>query len=67
MDEIAKLSPEVAEAIVVRLGQVAADHPGTKQTFGRDLHAAVPELTMARPRNGSGGRLRYYQGLDLVG
>ena len=38
------------------------DHPGTKQSFGRDLRSALPELNMAQlgPR---GERARVYQGL----
>jgi putative DNA primase/helicase len=43
------------------------DHPGTVQTFGRDLRAAVPDLATAQPRDRkTGGRLRYYQGVGLV-
>jgi putative DNA primase/helicase len=40
------------------------DHPGTAQTFGRDLRAALPWLKVNQPREGE-GRLRYYQGLRL--
>jgi len=40
------------------------DHPGTKQTFGRDLRAALPRLKTSQPREG-GERLRFYQGLGL--
>jgi putative DNA primase/helicase len=40
------------------------DHPGTTQTFGRDLRAALPELKTTQPREGD-DRLRYYQGLRL--
>lgn len=35
-------------------------HPSTLQTFGRDLHAAIPTL---RTRQGSYGR--FYEGVDL--
>jgi putative DNA primase/helicase len=38
--------------------------PGTKQTFGRDLKAAVPGLQIARPRDGE-TRLRQYEGIML--
>jgi putative DNA primase/helicase len=40
------------------------EHPGTVQSFGRDLYAAVPELKPAQlgPR---GERVRVYQGLRL--
>jgi putative DNA primase/helicase len=41
------------------------DHPGTKQTFGRDLRSALPELRMTQPRAG-GERTRAYQGLRLA-
>jgi putative DNA primase/helicase len=40
------------------------DHPGTKQTFGRDLRAAVPGLRMTKPRTGE-ERIRKYQGIAL--
>jgi len=43
------------------------DHPGTVQTFGRDLRAAVPGLDTSRPRDSvSGERVRYYQGVGLA-
>lgn len=42
------------------------DRPGTKQTFGRDLSAAFPELAVIQPRV-DGGRVRSYRGLALVG
>jgi putative DNA primase/helicase len=38
--------------------------PGTVQTFGRDLRAAVPGLTVKRPRDGD-DRLRAYEGITL--
>jgi putative DNA primase/helicase len=41
------------------------DHPGTAQSFGRDLRAAVPALTMANHRISDGGRERYYGGVGL--
>ena len=40
------------------------DHPGTKQTFGRDLKAAAPGVKMTRPRSAE-DRIRTYQGLRL--
>jgi putative DNA primase/helicase len=42
-------------------------HPGTVQTFGRDLRAAVPGLTTIQPRDDRTGRQerRYYQGLGM--
>ena len=40
------------------------DHPGTEQTFGKDLRAAVPGLSIARPRI-SGDRVRRYNGVGF--
>jgi putative DNA primase/helicase len=40
------------------------DHPGTKQSFGRDLSAAVPGLTVAQ-LGSRGGRAHFYQGVKL--
>lgn len=40
------------------------DHPGTRQSFGRDLRAALPGLKMIHPRVG-GEPQRAYQGLRL--
>lgn len=40
------------------------EKPGTAQTFGRDLRAAVPGLKTSRPRDG-GERVRMYEGIDL--
>jgi putative DNA primase/helicase len=40
------------------------DWPGTIQTFGRDLRAAVPGLKVSHPRNGE-GRRRIYEGVGL--
>jgi len=42
------------------------DRPGTKQTFGRDLRAAVPGLKQRQPRDG-GDRVRTYVGIRLGG
>jgi putative DNA primase/helicase len=38
--------------------------PGSKQTFGKNLRAVVPELTERRPR-GTDGRTRTYSGIGL--
>jgi putative DNA primase/helicase len=40
------------------------DHPGTKQTFGRDLRSALPELKTTQVGS-RGERERAYQGLRL--
>ena len=40
------------------------DHPGTKQSFGRDLRAALPGLTMMQAAAGT-VRTRVYQGLRV--
>jgi putative DNA primase/helicase len=40
------------------------DHPGTVQSFGRDLSAAVPGMRVVRPRGGD-DRYRCYQGVRL--
>ncbi|HWX33752.1 MAG TPA: phage/plasmid primase, P4 family [Steroidobacteraceae bacterium] len=44
--------------------QQGRDHPGTKQTFGRDLRAVLPALGDGRPREGS-DRYRIYTGIRL--
>ena len=41
------------------------DHPGTAQSFGRDLRAAVPTLRQTQPREG-GERKRWYEGIGLI-
>src|SRR5690606_41288856 len=41
------------------------DHPGTKWTFGRDLAAAVPHVTVSQRRM-SGKVVRVYEGIGLV-
>ena len=41
------------------------DHPGTVQSFGRDLRAAVPGLTTANLRSADGERERHYEGVGL--
>jgi putative DNA primase/helicase len=40
------------------------DHPGTAQTFGRDLRAAFPGLKIVQPREGD-TRVRKYIGITL--
>jgi putative DNA primase/helicase len=40
-------------------------HPGTVQTFGRDLRSVVSSLKTPNFRNDSGGRDRFYQGIKL--
>ena len=40
------------------------DWPGTVQTFGRDLRAAVPGLRVSQPRDGK-ERNRHYEGVGL--
>ena len=37
----------------------------SKQTFGRDLRAAVPAVAVKRPRDGDDSRHRVYLGIDL--
>jgi putative DNA primase/helicase len=41
------------------------DHPGTVQTFGRDLRAAVPSIRVRQPRH-EGDRVRVYEGIGLA-
>lgn len=41
-------------------------HPGNKQTFGRNLHAALPHIRKTRPRAGDGSRQWVYEGLGLL-
>ena len=41
------------------------DQPGTEQTFGRDIAAAVPAVAVRRLREQSGGRYRAYDGVRL--
>jgi len=41
------------------------DHPGTMQTFGRDLRAARPEITVAQRRTSLSSRARFYEGIGL--
>lgn len=53
------------EAWAAWCSEQGRDHPGTAQTFGRDLRAAVPGLRVSQPRGDDGARTRYYQGVDL--
>jgi putative DNA primase/helicase len=41
------------------------EHPGTAELLGRDLHAALPGLTVIRPRGADGKQVRWYQGIAL--
>jgi len=41
------------------------DHPGTKWTFGRDLAAAAPHVTVSQRRM-NGKVVRVYEGIGLV-
>lgn len=41
------------------------DHPGTRETFGKDLRAKFTSLSVAQPRTDSGGRVRVYNGIGL--
>ena len=45
--------------------EAGRDHPGTVQTFGRDLGSAVPGIAVTQPRSADGSRIRYYDGLTL--
>jgi len=45
-------------------GQAGREHPGTRQSFGRDLRAAAPSVMTSNRRNGD-GRDRFYEGIDL--
>jgi putative DNA primase/helicase len=40
--------------------------PGTKEWFGRNLHAALPKLKMVKRGPRDGDRKRYYEGLALI-
>jgi putative DNA primase/helicase len=46
-------------------GEQGRDYPGTVQSFGRDLRAAVAGLKTVRPRLEDGGRERRYVGVAL--
>jgi putative DNA primase/helicase len=40
-------------------------HPGTAESFGRDLHAVVPSLRTTQHRTPTGDRVRCYEGIAL--
>jgi putative DNA primase/helicase len=42
------------------------DHPGTIQTFGRDLRAAHPSLTTRQARTEPGKQRRFFEGIGLI-
>ena len=46
-------------------GAQGRDHPGTVQSFARDLRTAIPGLQTERPRLQDGGRERRYLGVAL--
>lgn len=41
------------------------EHPGTAQSFGRDLKAAAQGVRSSNPRRVNGSRLRFYENIDL--
>jgi putative DNA primase/helicase len=41
------------------------DHAGTRQTFGRDLKAAVAGVKVSNPLRVDGDRVRFYEGIGL--
>lgn len=41
------------------------DHPGTAQTFGRDLRAAIPGIKITQPRGDDGRQHRHYDGIGV--
>jgi len=41
------------------------DHPGTIESLGRDLRAAIPTLKTSNLRTSSEKRLRFYEGIGL--
>jgi putative DNA primase/helicase len=45
--------------------ELGRDHPGTAQTFGRDLRAAVPGITTRQARE-YGSRIRLIEGIALA-
>ncbi len=42
------------------------DYTGTRQTFSRDLRAAVAGLEITNPLRTASGRTRFYEGIDLA-
>lgn len=53
------------EAWIAWCAKQGRDHPGTVQSFGRDLRATMPEINDSRPRDGDGNRIRIYEGIGL--
>lgn len=47
-------------------GEQGRTHPGTLQTFGRQLQAVIAQVRVARPRAEDGSRQRVYQGVALL-
>lgn len=45
--------------------EMGREHPGTKNTFGAQLRAAVPKLKRKRLRGADGKRAYYYEGIRL--
>lgn len=41
------------------------DHVGTRETFGKDLRAALPRIKRTRPRKEDGSRIPTYDGIAL--
>ncbi|WP_165235358.1 DNA primase family protein [Aquisphaera insulae] len=62
----ATVDPDTLFVAWTRWCEASNRHAGTKETFGRDLRAAVPGLTAPRPR-GNSQRKRIYQGVGLAG
>lgn len=58
--------PKLFEAWKHWCDQNGREKPGTVQTFGKNLRAALPWLRETQPRV-SGSRLRFYQGVRLQG
>ena len=58
------LPGELYEAWCSWCREQGRDHPGTLQTFGRDLSAAEPGIVLKQHR-AADGRVRYYEGVDL--
>lgn len=55
---------ELFTAWQVWCGLNGREHPGTQQSFGRDLHSALPHVKTVQHRGG-GGRVRCYVGIRL--
>jgi putative DNA primase/helicase len=46
--------------------ETGREHPGTQQSFSRDLRAAVPGLKTTQPRDMAGNRYREFEGIGLA-